>query len=271
MSQSWKWSLREALSIIWLTYADDWGRGAKERNSFLQNPKIQPIEHHYITGLQSGEGEKTVIFLHGSPGNAVRWSSYLKNVPDGYHYISIDRMGYGERANQKPDLEKDTELLSDYISQFKKPILVAHSLAGAIVLRLAAQNDIGGLVLAGCSLDPSLEEIFFIQKIAQYPPISWLLSRSIRHSNIEMPQLKKFMQMSEAILDKVTVPIQMVHAKDDGLVPHENITYAKSELVNAQNITVTDPDTGRHALPWSHPEIVQGAIQSLTVEKAEAA
>lgn len=271
MNQRWKWSLREALSIIRQTYADDWGKGIKERAAFLEDSSISVIEQSDITGLQAGGGEKAVIFIHGSPANAMRWASYLENVSDGYKYISIDRMGFGERKHQAPDLEKDLKILSDYIATFKEPILVAHSLAGAMVLRLAAQNDIGGMVLVATSLDPALEKTLFVQKLVNFPPISWLLSRSVRHSNIEMAQLQGFMEKTESDLSKITAPTHIVHPKDDNLVSHAHVAYAKDKLVNVKEIQITNPDEGGHSIPWTHQELITQAIKSVSAPIAEAA
>jgi len=271
MGQSWKWSLREALSIIKLTYADDWGRGAKERAAFLENRSISEIDHSDVTGLQAGNGDRAVIFIHGSPANAMRWASYLKTVPSEYKYISIDRMGFGKRKNQAPDLEKDLKILSEYIAQFNKPILVAHSLAGALVLRLAAQNKLGGVVLVASSLDPVLEKMLFVQKLATYPPISWLLSKSVRHSNIEMAQLQKFMEVSEADLNKITASTHIVHPKDDNLVSHAHVAYAKNNLVSVNHMQITEPDEGGHSIPWTHQDLIMDAIKSVSAPMVEAA
>lgn len=271
MSQSWKWSLREALSIIRLTYLDDWGKGAKERAAFLENSSISAIEHSAVTGLQSGDGQQAVIFLHGSPAHAMRWADYLEQVPKGYHYISVDRMGFGNRKSDKPNLEKDFKTLSNFVAQFNKPILVAHSLGGALAVRLAAENDIGGMVLVASSLDPSLEKMMLVQKLGNWPIFSWILSQSIRHSNLEMAQLQAFMEDSELLLGEVTALTQIIHPKDDGLVPYAHVAYAKEKLINVSDMAIIDPDEGGHSIPWTHQELVQSAIEQVNSIKAEAA
>lgn len=258
MSQKWKWSFTEAFSVVWATYKEDFSGAARRHKSLLSNPKITEISHDKITGLQSGEGH-TVILLHGSPASAIRWEYFLKNPPTGHHIIAIDRMGFGKRGHEKPNLEADFKVLSSFLSQFKKPILVGHSLGGAIAARLACHHDIGGAVFVASSVDPILEKILPIQKFGNLIFIKWMLSRSVRHSNEEMMQLFDYMMETESHLGKVSAPVHVVHAKDDFLVPFAHVDYVKKYC---KSVTLTSIEEGGHGLPWTHPDLIINAIQS---------
>ena len=267
MTQKWKWSLSEALCIIGETYADDWGRALTKRQNFLSNPKISKIDDAHITGLMSGEGQP-VIFIHGSPANAMRWSQYLENVPDGYQFISVDRMGFGDRGHRQPDLEKDFEYLAAFAQKYTNPVILGHSLGGALAVRLAARQAVQGLVLIAASIDPALERVLAVQKLAVHPLISWGLSRSIDHSNKEMFQLQKFMQATEKDLMKVQSPVHIVHAQDDCLVPFAHTDYARRYF---QKLEVSFPETGGHSIPWNSPELILKAIKCVAADRKMAA
>jgi pimeloyl-ACP methyl ester carboxylesterase len=267
MTQSWQWSFKEAFSIVRATYVDDWGRARKSRQSLLERPNIEEIKDQKVTGLIAGQGQP-VIFIHGSPANAMRWSWYLKNVPEGYQFISVDRMGFGERGQDKPDLEEDCKILSDFISGYEKPVILGHSLGGAMAIRLACMHDISRLVLVAASIDPMLERFMRIQKIGNHATISWMLSRSVRHSNLEMAHLQDFMLKTENVLERIDSPINIIHAKDDYLVPYAHVAYAKKFL---KNMEVTAPDTGGHSIPWHRQYLVLDAITSGDQSKRAAA
>ena len=270
MGQTWKWSFGEAFSIILKTYIDDWGQAHKERQEFLSQPHVKEINDPSVTGLQAGEGQ-AVIFIHGSPGNAMRWSQYLQNVPAGYQFISIDRRGFAARSHQKPDLEQDFESLRIFLQKFKNPILVGHSLGGALATRLAAASGVKGLILVAASIDPALERVLPVQKLGAHPLVSWLLSKSIHHSNLEMFPLQKFMQGTEIDLSKIKIPVHIVHAQDDALVPVAHVDYARQKFTKASYVDVTSPELGGHSIPWSAPELVLSAIEAVTIEKKAAA
>lgn len=254
---SFQWSLKQAVAVIIKTYREDWGLAKKQRAEFLQtNTNVSEFTHKGLTGLQAGAGQ-TVVFLHGSPANAMRWSQYLKNLPDGYQFISLDRMGFGHRGQQEPDLEDDYTLISGFIEELDNPIIVAHSLGGAPALRLANAYKLKQLVLIACSLDPELEKIAWIQKVSAIKPLSYILSRTIRHSNAEMLQLPDFMKKTEEGLGEIVCPTCVIHPKDDGLVSVDNVAYAQKYIKNIEAFT---PETGGHFIPWTHQALIMSAI-----------
>ena len=261
--QSWNWSLGEALYVIGKTYRDDWGRDQRQRTAFVQSHEyIQEIDVNGITALKAGNGKQDVLFIHGSPGNAMRWDIYLKKVPDDYTFYSIDRMGFGGRKDQQPDLEKDYELILDFAKLLKNPIIVGHSLGGAIVARLAADLDqVKSLIFVAASLDPSLEKIIPFQRIGRSSFISWVLTSSIRHSNEEMFQLVDFLNRMKESVSNIECPVHVFHAKDDGLVPIETIEFIQREFSNVNSLQIISPEVGGHAIPWTQPEVIFNLLE----------
>ena len=254
---SFHWSLKQAVAVIIKTYREDWGLAKKQRVEFLNtNTNVSEFQHEGLTGLQAGAGQ-TVIFLHGSPANAMRWSQYLKNFPDGFKFVSLDRMGFGHRGQVEPNLEEDYALISGFVAGLDNPIIVAHSLGGALALRLANEQKLKQLVLIACSLDPDLEKIAWIQKLSTMKPLSYTLSRTIRHSNAEMLQLPDFMRKTEEELGEILCPTCVVHPKNDNLVSVDNVAYAQKYIKNIEALT---PETGGHFIPWTHQALIMDAI-----------
>ncbi len=263
MPQNWKWSFGEALSIVGKTYLEDWGRAKKDRIKFLQRySHIEEIRDKHIRGLSSGDGDQAVIFIHGSPANAMRWAFYLVHTPDDYQFVSIDRMGFGDRRHQTPDLEEDYLHISNFVSQFEEPIIIGHSLGGAVATRLSTEHNIKKMILIASSIDPSLERIRRIQKIGANAKVGKALSRSIRHSNSEMIQLPNFLVKTEESLSQIKTSVDIIHPRDDGLVPFDNVEYALQNFTNAEDINVIAPEKGGHKIPWKHPELIFKSIKA---------
>lgn len=223
-----------------------------------KNSHVTELDDKNLTGLVAGTGKQPVVFIHGSPANAMRWAQYLEVVPDGYQFLSIDRMGFGSRGAQEPDLEADYKLVSEYIAGLENPIVVAHSLGGALALRLASECSLKKLILVACSLNPDLKKVSWIQKLGAINPFCFILSRSIRHSNDEMLQLPRFMRETERKLKPLSCSACVVHPKDDSLVSYENAAYAQKYI---DNIDVIVPETGGHFIPWTHVDLILGVIK----------
>ncbi len=267
--KNWKWSFGAAFQVIAKTYCDDCGRDKKQRQQLIElSQYITQVNVGAVTALKAGNGARNVLFVHGSPGNAMRWEHYLKNVPDDCTFYSIDRMGFGARKDQKPDLDKDYQLISQFARGLNNPIIVGHSLGGATAARLSADLDqVQSLILVAASLDPSLERIVPFQRIGLSPFISWLLTSSIRHSNQEMFQLSDFLIKTQSNIKNIVCPVHVFHAQDDGLVPFETIEFIKREFTNAKSVNIVSPERGGHAIPWTQSDVVFDFIREVKYDE----
>ena len=91
-----------------------------------------------------------VVYLHGNTGTC-RWWDLVMDIP-GYHSFALDMPNFG--LSEALD-ESDIGLYADYVTGFieamelQRPVLVCHSLGGAVGLDLAARypEAFSGLVL----------------------------------------------------------------------------------------------------------------------------
>jgi pimeloyl-ACP methyl ester carboxylesterase len=62
---------------------------------------------------------------------------------------------------------------------------------------------------------------------------------------------------------KITCPVTLIQGQRDSLVPAANADFGKKMLVNAPTnlVLVADMD---HFVPWSNPELIRQAIESMT-------
>jgi pimeloyl-ACP methyl ester carboxylesterase len=118
---------------------------------FGKTTVLQDAEIHWY---ESGQG-KPIIMLHGLAGNLRNFTYALVGKLDqDYRVIAIDRAGCGWSTRSKSEcatLQEQARIISEFIDkeQIKRPLIVGHSLGGAIALALALEykNKISGLAL----------------------------------------------------------------------------------------------------------------------------
>ena len=118
---------------------------------FGKTTLLQDAEIHWY---ESGQGEP-IIMLHGLAGNLRNFTYALVGKLDQeYRVIAIDRAGCGWSTRSKSEcatLQEQARIISEFIDkeQIKRPLIVGHSLGGAIALALALEykNKISGLAL----------------------------------------------------------------------------------------------------------------------------
>ncbi|HEX6224092.1 MAG TPA: alpha/beta hydrolase [Chryseolinea sp.] len=248
----------------------------KEVDAFFHEKKVSATQHSYRSGfrelhyVKAGDPKKPLIlFLHGSPGSLSAFIGFLADsalLTRGL-LITTDRPGFGYSnfGNGEPSLQKQGEILRPILEKYKtnRPIiLVGHSLAGALIVRMAAEYPdlVDGLIIVAGSVDPELEpnEFWFRAPLAT-PFLSWMLPNSFRASNQEIYQLKPELEKMVPLWKNVSCPVIVIQGKKDELVPPANADFARKMLINAPVEFILEEDMN-HFVPWSHPHLIHDAI-----------
>lgn len=212
---------------------------------------------------------RRVIFIHGTPGQARGWADYLLTVPKDLEYVAIDRPGFGSSG---PDgavvsLARQAAALRHLLvaRNGRWPILVGHSLGGPIAARAAADypDRIGGLVILAGSLDPSLEKIELIQKVARTFALDRLIPRRMRNANLELLGLKPELVTLQEKLGDIKCPVTIIHGTRDTLVPYANVTFMQRQMTKAKPMTVVKLQDQVHFLPWLEKPAIDRAVGSM--------
>ena len=126
----------------------------KIKRSIPKFGKITRLEDAEIHWYDSGQGRPSIM-LHGLGGNLRNFTYALtERLDDDFRVIAIDRAGSGWSRRSKPviaTLQEQARILSEFIEQerIEKPLIVGHSLGGAIALAFALEHrkQISGLAL----------------------------------------------------------------------------------------------------------------------------
>lgn len=114
--------------------------------------KQRPIEINYV---ELGEGERTLLFIHGLGSYLKFWRYQLDHFAQkGYRVVALDLPGYGKSA--KPaSFPYTMEAMADVVRELmralkiEKPVLVGHSMGGQTALSFAIRypEEVAGVVL----------------------------------------------------------------------------------------------------------------------------
>ena len=110
-----------------------------------------------LAALIAGPGQsRPLLFLHGLGGNYGTWQVVLGDLAESHRVVALDLPGHGKSSKPAPDaFDYSLNTLAESVKtaiavlKLRKPIVVGHSLGGAVALRLALDlgDEIGGLVL----------------------------------------------------------------------------------------------------------------------------
>ena len=217
--------------------------------------------------LSAGSSDaRRLILIHGTPGSAGAWSSFMQSAPPDLHVIAIDRPGFGRSSPEHAEtrLAEQARALETVLPGAGEPgaILLGHSLGAAVAAEAAARypERIDAIILAGGSLDPDLERVFWIQRLFDLRAISWLVPRTLRHSNRELIAFESELRLLQPRLRQVACPVIAVHGTRDRLVPYANVSYMEQAFVNALHFEVVRLDGAGHLLHWNEHAALWDAV-----------
>lgn len=120
---------------------------------------------------ESGQGNPTLLFVHGWLGNAEWWNSQEAYFRNTYHIVQMSLAGHG--LSDKSRKEWSSELYADDIKAVadqigsSEIILIGHSMSGAYVLEASLKiPQVKALVLIDTIKD--LDEAFTDEQAEQY-------------------------------------------------------------------------------------------------------
>ncbi|MGE5406827.1 MAG: alpha/beta hydrolase, partial [Methanosarcina sp.] len=105
-----------------------------------------------INYFQQGQGDTTLLFLHGWCIDGTYWKDQLDYFSKNYNVFAIDLPGFGKSTAERTrwTIEEYANDVTAFIDamNLKNVVIIAHSLAGEIMLETALTNNpkIAGIV-----------------------------------------------------------------------------------------------------------------------------
>lgn len=232
----------------------------------LSQPDGQPLNvfRHSVPGATT-----TVIFVHGTPGDARSFSHQFKNGFPHATLVAYDRPGFGGSPgdNTAATLDYQCRTLEALIESTDTPriFLVGHSYGCPVALNTALRNPsrIAGVFLMGACLGPEFEKPLPIQYWLRGAWWAGLLPDEIQQSNEELLNLKADLDAMLHLLPKLNCPLLLLHGTKDEQVPVENVEaiQLRLEAVGKKDFFAARVYPGwNHFLPWGQAETVNAEL-----------
>ena len=228
------------------------------------------LEGARVSAVRAGDPSgRRVVFVHGSPGDASNWASYLEACPEGYEYVSIDRPGFGftTPVDSVASLDDQAAAVLPFLEtpSGRGVVLVGWSYGGPVIARVAAAvpERVAGLVIVAGALDPDLEKVRFLQRVGCVWPFNRFVRDTWRIANEELIPLARELEKLREHLPKVEAPVRVLHGEQDSLVPFANVAYMAEQLSGSRDLRLVTFEDERHFLPFTRAEAVVGAIEEL--------
>ncbi|BDD09802.1 hypothetical protein FUAX_22340 [Fulvitalea axinellae] len=220
---------------------------------------------HYVDF--GGEDLPVLLLVHGSPGDykALINIANENRVKESFRPVLVDRPGYGEtKIKKKMTVADQARLFSNLLDSLDadEAYLLGHSYGGAVVAEMLTLNNpkVKGALLLAPTLSPKHQKRKYYNYLAKgFSPV---LSRGLASSNKEMWTLSKELESLQGRLNRIRVPVLMMHGEKDWLVPFATVKYCKEYFSN-ECLTVKELPEAGHFLPWKNKGEVLDALNEL--------
>ena len=113
-------------------------------NNELKSGEIKTTDAD-IYYIEKGDGDTTLLFLHGWGINSGYWNNQINYFSKRYRTIAVDLPGFGKSKSTRKNytVEKYGNDVIDIISklELQNVILIGHSMSGDIILEAALTNN----------------------------------------------------------------------------------------------------------------------------------
>ena len=114
-------------------------------------------EGQALPATRSGDGPQTVVLIHGWTCRRRHWQSLLASPPQGTTLLAVDLPGHGDAQDVTVSnwtVAALAQTLEDALKEVTDPVVVGHSMGGAVALELARRKSVKGVVLVDTFVIP---------------------------------------------------------------------------------------------------------------------
>ena len=224
----------------------------------MNTQTIPTTEPFFLPGGRTG-----ILLIHGFTGTPkeMRWMGEYLNRELGFTCLGIRLAGHATRPKDMvrsrwtdwtASVEDGYNLLRGAVDEV---YLVGLSMGGALSLLMSTRLDVKGVVTMSAPFElPSEHPAWQIQLYSYFktylpktkgkPDAGWFDKEAFK-GHISYPlnpirsaaELEMLLGKMRAALTKITVPVCMIHSKDDAYVVPENMERIYAGLVNASDKT----------------------------------
>ena len=256
------------LLVLYLNTSEYHSYSIEQNDIHVRTLDLSSIQEGFeLSYYEKGDpANQTVVFVHGTPGIKGMWLNYLKQMPSNLHYISIDRLGFGDSSPPEAVTQLKLQaasiavLLKKFASKTQsKPVVIGHSFGGSVVTRLAADfpDLVGAIIVVASSLDGSFSyENMSVKLFNRHRALRYLISRPWRNCIDEMTALEGELKKLEPLIEKIKASVIILQGTNDGLVSLKRIENFQELIrsnpkIDKSKIDIRIIAQQNHFIPWN--------------------
>lgn len=139
-----------------------------------------------INYLQQGQGDTTLLFLHGWCIDGTYWKNQVEYFTKNYNVYAIDLPGFGKSKTERTnwtieEYAKDVTAFIDTMN-LKNVVIVGHSMAGEIMLQTALTNNPQIIGIVGVDNFKIIDVEFTPEQMKQMTDFFPMLEKDFKNS-----------------------------------------------------------------------------------------
>lgn len=171
-----------------------------------------------INYLTLGQGDTTLLFLHGWCINSSYWNNQLDYFKSKCKVYAIDLPGFGESTaiRQNWTIKEYAEDVNSFIDslQLKNVVLIGHSMSGEIMIQTATLNNPNIIALVGVDNFKFLDVEFTPEQMKQMTDFFPMLQNDFKNSAPAYADMMLFHPLtSKEIKDRVKTDFANANAE----------------------------------------------------------
>jgi pimeloyl-ACP methyl ester carboxylesterase len=240
-----------------------------------------------VLGYISHDAPHDAVFIHGAGGNSLLWRRTLQGLSGQGRAMAVDLPGHPVGEISCKTVVDYSEAVHEFLLEchLRNPVVVGHSMGGAIVLSLALTHpeELGGLILvdtgAKLGVAPEILEGLRVQPMRaieqiitpwSFDSIDLSLGREARAA-LSVSNLPVFLNDYLACrgfdvredLPTISTKTLIVCGDKDRMTPPKWSHYLHAKISGSELRFVKDSG---HMLPLEKPEALAGLVQSFLAD-----
>jgi pimeloyl-ACP methyl ester carboxylesterase len=237
-----------------------------------------------INYYQQGQGDTTLLFLHGWCINAAYWKNQVEHFSKTYNVLAIDLPGFGASKAERTNwtIEEYAKDVNAFIAAMKlrNVVIIGHSMAGDIMLQTALSNNPKIVGIVGVDNFKIIDVVFTPEQMKQMTDFFPLLEKDFKNAAPAYADMMLFHPAtSKEVKDRVktdfansnsdiaykTIITQMQYSSADAQ-RLEQLNY-KLFLINSDYFPTNQPGLKNHCKSGFQVETISATGHYPMIEK----
>lgn len=191
-----------------------------------------------INFFQQGQGDTTLLFLHGWCIDGTYWKNQLDYFSKSYSVFAIDLPGFGKSKAERTqwtveEYANDVTAFMDAM-HLKNVVLIGHSMAGEIMLQIALTNNPRVVGMVGVDNFKSIDLVLSPEQLKKMNDFFPLLEKDFRNA---APLYADLMLFHPTTSTEVKDRVKTDFAKNDPVIGYGTIiTQMQYAATDAQRL-----------------------------------